>query len=134
MMFCWYSNLTVGSLGEFMHSVRFSIFLAQYATVSVRHLLIGTFILLSGCSLVNTAPSKDDVLVAIRNVTTQLNLPSGFHPANATVGSCVWQESPEGHVCDITLVSAEIPLIGAVSVPMRLRFAKRDGRWAAFLL
>ena len=90
---------------------------------------------LGGCKLVNIAPNDADALVAVRGVMGDAGvaLPPGFQLANVHVVSCVWQESPEGHLCNITLVSPELPIVGAVSVPMRFRFAKREGRWKAFV-
>ena len=92
---------------------------------------------LAGCSLLNPAPTNSEALEAVRGMGDELfgasQLPPGFRLASVVVQQCVKQENPEGHVCDVKLISAEIPVIGAISLPMNLRFAKRDGRWKAFL-
>ena len=89
------------------------------------------------CGQINSAPSKKDAEAAIRDMIVQslgIQLPPGCQLASVTVQACVWQESPDGHVCDVTLVSTEIPVLGAISIPMQLRFAKRGGQWKGFLL
>ena len=90
----------------------------------------------SGCQLVNSAPNDGDALVAVRGMMGEagLQLPQSFQLNNVHIVSCVWQESPDGHVCNVTLVSTELPIIGAASLPMSLRFTKREGRWKAFIL
>lgn len=92
---------------------------------------------LTGCGLLNPAPTDAEALEAVRGMGGELfgasQLPPGFRLASVVVQACVKQESPDGHVCDVKLVSAEIPVLGAMSLPMNLRFAKREGRWQAFL-
>lgn len=91
---------------------------------------------LSGCEQVRQGPGKKDVEAAIHGMigdATGIQLPPGYKLAMVSVKGCVWQDSPEGHVCDIVLVSSEMPVIGAISIPVRLRFAKRSGQWKGFL-
>lgn len=90
---------------------------------------------LSGCRLFNAAPNDGEALAAVRGMLGQLGaqLPAGFNLARVVVQQCVRQETPEGHLCDVTLVSTEVPVLGAISLPMRLRLAKREGQWQAFL-
>lgn len=98
--------------------------------------LLCVTLVVSSCGQINSGPSKKEAEAAVRGLigqATGIQLPPGSQLANVTIKACVWQESPEGHVCDVTLVSTEMPVIGAVSIPMRLRFAKRNGRWTTFL-
>lgn len=90
----------------------------------------------SGCQLLNPAPSDADALVAVRGIMGEagVQLPQSFQLSNVHILSCVRQESPDGHMCNVTLVSTELPIIGAVSLPMSFRFTKREGRWKAFIL
>jgi hypothetical protein len=90
----------------------------------------------SGCHLLNPAPNDADALVAVRGIMGEagISLPQNFQLSNVHIVSCVWQESPDGHVCNVTVVSTELPIIGAVSLPMSFRFAKREGSWKAFIL
>lgn len=98
--------------------------------------LIALTFAVSGCRLVNPAPNDGDALVAVRGVIGEagVQLPQSFQLSNVHIVSCVWQESPDGHVCNVTLVSTELPILGAISLPMSFRFTKREGRWKAFIL
>jgi hypothetical protein len=91
---------------------------------------------LGGCHFINVAPSDADALVAVRAVMGEagMQLPQSFQLKQVHILSCVWQDSPDGHVCNVTLVSTEIPIIGAITVPMSFRFARRDGQLKAFLM
>ena len=91
---------------------------------------------LGACSLLDPAPGPEDALSAVRGMLDQpdFRLPPSFQPASVVVKACVKQQTPEGHVCDVVLVSTEMPVLGAISLPMRLRFAQREGRWDAFLM
>lgn len=109
---------------------------AKHVSPFTRHYLLCAALALSSCGQINLGPSKKEAEAAVRGLigqATGIQLPPGCQLANVTIKACVWQESPEGHVCDVTLVSQEMPVIGAISMPMRLRFAKREGRWKAFL-
>lgn len=105
---------------------------------ALRRLVQGVAVALavSACQLLNFAPDDKDALVAVRGVMGDvgLPLPQSFQLSAVHIVSCVWQETPDGHLCNVTLVSTELPIIGAVSLPMRFRFAKREGRWKAFIL
>jgi len=92
-------------------------------------------ITLTACGLLPGAPSDADALQAVQSLVsdTGLPLPSGFQVASAKVQDCAQQDSPEGYRCHVVLASTEIPVVGAISVPMELRFVQRDGRWRAFL-
>ena len=91
--------------------------------------------LLSACGVTHPAPDNAQAMEAIANLIGQngLGLPAGFAPASVTVSNCVYQEQPDGQVCNLVLMSKELPVLGAVSIPMRMRFAKRESRWTAFL-
>jgi hypothetical protein len=94
---------------------------------------------LTACDLLHEKPSAQEAQVAISAWVQEAglqsqNVPAGFQLAKIVMKDCVWQESPEGQVCSILLVSNELPILGAVSVPVQLRFAKRQGVWKAYLL
>ena len=103
------------------------------AQVSRPGLALGLALLLSGCGLLAPKPSNQEAMIAVRAMLGQVGVPNGFVLASVTINSCVNQESPAGQLCDVTLLSTELPILGAISLPMRFRFAQRDGRWAAFL-
>lgn len=90
---------------------------------------------LSGCGLLPGAPNDADALQAVQGLVTEsgLPLPAGFQVASAKVQDCAQQDAPEGYRCHVMLASTEIPVVGAISVPMELRFVQRDGRWHAYL-
>lgn len=89
-----------------------------------------------GCSLIHPAPNDKDALSAIRTLMGDdlFHLPDNFIVSEVNVISCKWQESPQGHVCNVNLISAEMPLLGAIKVPMQLRFVKKEDHWKAFIL
>ncbi len=112
------------------------IVLTKYARSFAWQFIVLVSLTLSGCGQMNSGPNKKEAEAAIRGMIGQalgIQLPPGCQLANVTVNACVWQERPEGHVCDVTLVSTEVPVIGAISIPMRLRFAKRGDQWKGFL-
>lgn len=90
---------------------------------------------LSACGLLPGAPNDADALQAVQGMLadTGLPLPAGFQLASAKVQDCTQQDAPEGYRCSVTLSSKDIPIVGAVSVPVQLRFVQRDGRWQAYL-
>jgi hypothetical protein len=90
--------------------------------------------LISGCSFYHPVPNNAQAMEAITNLIGQngLGLPAGFAPVSVTIKNCVYQEQPDGQVCDVVLISREVPILGAVSIPMQMRFAKRESHWMAF--
>ena len=107
-------------------------FLRRAAQVSAMALVLAS----GGCRLVNVAPNNADALLAVRDVISEagIPLPQSFQLKQVQVVSCVWQDSPDGHMCNVTLVSTELPIIGSISLPMSFRFARRNGQWKAFLM
>lgn len=90
---------------------------------------------LTACGLLPGAPNDADALQAVQSLVAQtgLPLPAGFQVAGAKVQDCAKQEPIEGYRCHVMLASTDIPVVGAISVPMELRFVQRDGRWYAYL-
>jgi hypothetical protein len=92
---------------------------------------------LVACDLLDGPPSNDDALFAVRGMMQQAlagsAMPAEFQLASVVVDQCVKQTAPEGHVCNVKLVSKEIPILGAIQIPMQLRFVKKEGKWTAFL-
>lgn len=102
-------------------------------------LLVMALLGLAACDLLHEKPSGQEAQAAISAWVQEAglqsqNLPAGFQLAKIVMKDCAWQESPEGQVCTVLLVSNEIPILGAVSLPVQLRFAKRQGVWKAYLL
>lgn len=99
-------------------------------------LLSGACLMLVGCS---NSPNEQEATAAVRATIAGggklagVQLPSSVGIKRVTVGECVDSTPLEGKYCAVNIVSEEIPVLGAVAVPARLRFAKRDGAWQVFL-
>jgi len=90
---------------------------------------------LGGCLDLGGPPSAQDALQALHDMGQQLGVPTppGFRLQAVQMKECQRQEQPEGYSCDVVLISEELPILGSMSLPMHFRFARRQGRWAAFL-
>lgn len=91
----------------------------------------------TGCS---GPPSEAEAAVAVRRLFADAGssmfgaqLPIGAIPSSVHLGECLKQDAPAGHVCSVTVVTEEISILGAFSLPMTLRFAKREHGWQAYL-
>ena len=99
--------------------------------------LIGAGVLsLTGCS---GPPSEAEAAAAVRRLFADAGsmfgaqVPIGTVPSTIHIGECLKQDVPAGHVCRVTVVTEEIPVVGAISLPMTLRFAKGEHGWQAYL-
>jgi len=128
----WLMNLSLFFLLDIQTILPRTQHLGRILQASAMALALG----LAGCRYVNTTPNDADALVAVRAVISEagIQLPHSFQLERVHVVSCFWQESPDGYVCDVTLVATELPIIGAITVPMNFRFARRDGKLHAFLM
>jgi hypothetical protein len=108
----------------------------QFKRLSFKIFTITLILAFQGCSLIHPVPNDKDALSAIRTLMGDdlFHLPDNFIVSEVNVISCKWQESPPGHVCNVNLISAEMPLLGAIKVPMQLRFVKKKDHWKAFIL
>lgn len=106
---------------------------------SLSRLLLVTLLGLSlvACDLLDGPPNNDDAFMAVKGMQQALlgtTAPAEFQLAGVEVGECVKQTAPVGHVCNVKLYSQEIPILGAIQIPMQFRFVKKDGKWTAFLI
>jgi len=110
--------------------------LKQFKRVNLKACTLVVVFALQGCGLIHTAPNDKDALGAIRSLMGYdlFHLPENFIVSEVKVLSCKWQESPQGHICDVNLISTEMPLLGAIKLPMQLRFVKKENQWKAFIL
>lgn len=108
---------------------------ARWVRLATATAAAAALVALSACSLLPGAPNDAEALQAVQGLVTEtgLPLPAGFQVASAKVQDCAQQDAPEGYRCHVTLSSTDIPVVGAISVPMELRFVQRDGRWRAYL-
>lgn len=90
----------------------------------------------AGCKNLTSPPNDAEALVAVRTMldSTGIHLAPGFAVSGVQVHRCEYQDSPAGHVCELTLLSAEIPVLGILQLPTRMRFVRRANTWVAFLL
>jgi hypothetical protein len=93
-------------------------------------------LLLSGCSGV---PSDEEATFAVRSLLanggkiTGMALPSSLGISEVKVGDCADAKPLDGRYCAVKIVSEEVPIIGAIAIPITLRFSKRGDSWTAFL-
>ncbi len=101
-----------------------------------RALALCSVVLLSACS---GRPSSSEATDAVRRLLADggklagLSLPSTVGIKTVDVVECVDAKPLDGHYCATNVVSEEVPILGAVAVPMTLRFAKREKSWVAFV-
>lgn len=91
---------------------------------------------LVACDLLDGHPNNDEALIAVRGMQQAAlgaAAPAEFQLAGVEVGECVKQTAPVGHVCNVKLYSQEIPILGAIQIPMQLRFVNTNGKWTAYL-
>ncbi|GIZ51118.1 hypothetical protein [Noviherbaspirillum aridicola] len=91
---------------------------------------------MTGCS---SPPSEAEAATAVRRLFFEAGgmfgaaVPFGAIPSSVNLGNCLKQDAPAGHVCDVLVVTEEVPVVGALSLPMTLRFAKGEQGWQAYL-
>lgn len=97
--------------------------------------VLSVMVTLSACSLLDPPPTDAQALKAIQEMgsLSGIDLPPMFSVAGISITQCIRQSQPSGHVCEVLLLSQEIPILGVVKVPLQLRFSKRDSKWVAFL-
>lgn len=97
--------------------------------------LLTVLMAVPACSLLDPPPNDAQALEALRDMgsLTGMSLPPMFSIAAVSVNQCTRQSKPDGHVCDVVLVSQELPILGVIKFPIQMRFIKRDSKWVAFL-
>ena len=90
----------------------------------------------AGCTNLTSPPNDAEALMAVRAMldSTAIHLTPVFAVSGVQVHQCKYQNSPAGHVCELTLLSVEIPVVGVLQLPARMRFVSRANTWVAFLL
>lgn len=92
--------------------------------------------LLAGCS---NAPSDIDAAEATKKFLADGGKLMGVAvPANVGISAvkvlqCKDATPLEGHYCQVNVVSNELPLLGAIAIPVTARFSKKQGNWHMFL-
>lgn len=89
------------------------------------------------CDVLDGPPNNEQAKAAVNAMMQQATLgvatPADFQLETVVVDQCVKQDAPAGHVCNVKLVSKEIPILGAIQIPLQLRFVKKEGNWTAYL-
>ncbi len=92
--------------------------------------------LLVACS---GSPTNDDATLAVKQLLlnggkfADIALPESVGVRSVKIGKCVDAEPLDGQYCDINIVSEEVPVLGAIVIPLTVRFAKRPSGWEVFL-
>lgn len=99
-------------------------------------LVLGASMVLASCDWWHEKPSAQQAQAAIGAWAMEAglqNLPAGFSIDKVVMSDCTWQEAPAGQLCNVVLISKAVPILGAVSVPLKLRFVQSEGTWRAFM-
>lgn len=92
--------------------------------------------LLVGCS---NPPTDEQATTAVKKLLEEGGAAVGYAlPAFAKIQSvkvsqCADAAPLDGQLCAVSVISEEVPLLGAMVVPVTLRFVKRSDGWKAFL-
>lgn len=103
-------------------------------------LTVGTISCREDSAITRPSPNNEEALAAIQFAIAHgakllaVPLPRGVIVSRAIVQGCVSATPQNGYRCNVSVATADIPIVGGLAAELVLRFSKgSDGRWMAFI-
>lgn len=115
----------------------------RWRTISVviaAILTAGTISCSEDSVITRPGPNNEEALAAIQFAVAQgakllaVPLPRGVTVSRVIVQGCISAAPQNGYRCNVSVATADIPIVGGMAAELVLRFSKgADGRWMAFI-